>query len=124
MFGVVSILISVANAISAATEDVGDVHDRRDFNSDDSDDGIGCRPLVDILEEEDELVVLIEIPGCYSEEFEFKVREDVLILVDEDDREYHEILLPEGYNLDDPTSTLFNNGVITLRYQKVYSLVC
>jgi len=119
MFGVVSLLIDVANVISCAAGPGNARHDRQAVDFEDCDQIVVCPPVVDVLEEEDELLVLIEVPGCYSEDFRFSVCEDVLTLMDEEDRECHEILLPEGYNLDHPGSVCFNNGVITLRYHKV-----
>gem|GEM_PF-1178797 len=119
MFGVVSLLINVANVMCCAAGPAGERHARRDIDFEDCDQIVVCPPVVDVLEEEDELLVLMEIPGCYAEKFSFNICEDVLTLMDEDDRECHEILLPDGYELDHPASVCFNNGVITIRYQKI-----
>jgi HSP20 family molecular chaperone IbpA len=118
VFGVVSLLLDVAAAITAVTEPLDDLQERRHIDDDDSDEAIGCYPLVDVVEEEDELVVLVEIPGFYSADLRVKVREDILILADSQDHEFHEILLPGGYDLDEPTSVRFNNGVTTIKYPK------
>jgi HSP20 family molecular chaperone IbpA len=122
VFGAVSFLINVAAAISGVVGESDDLHDRPHVDNDDSDEVIGSYALVDVLEEEGELVVLIEIPGFYSEDITFKVREDILILVDGQDHEFHEILLPTGYNLDEATCMRFNNGVITIKYEKATKL--
>ena len=118
MFGVLSFLIDVAVAISAAVPPSDDPDEIRYIDSDDSDEAFGCLPLVDVVEEEGELIVLIEIPGFYSQDVRFKVLEDILILADSQDHEFHEILLPKGYHLDKPTGIRFNNGVTTIRYPK------
>lgn len=118
MFGVLSFLIDVAVAISATVPPSDDLDEIRDTDTDDSDDAIGCCPLVDVVEEEGELVILFEIPGFYSEDVKFKVLEDILILADSQDNEFHEILLPRGYNLDTPTCVRFNNGITTIKYPK------
>jgi HSP20 family molecular chaperone IbpA len=118
VFGVVSLLLDVAAAITAVAEPLDDLQERRQSDDDDSDEAIGCYPLVDVVEEEDELLVLVEIPGFYSADVQFKVREDILILADSQDHEFHEILLPEGYDLDEPASIHFNNGITTIKYPK------
>lgn len=123
MFGAVSFLINVAAAISTVAEQFDDLPGRPHVDNDDSDEVMACNTLVDVLEEEDEVVVLMENPGFYSEDVNFKVREDILILVDGQDHEFHEILLPTGYNLDEPTCVRFNNGVMTIRYEKAAKLV-
>lgn len=118
MFGVLSLLIDVALAIGAAAPPSDDLDARYYVDEDDSDDGFAFGPLVDVVEEEGELVVLIEIPGFYSQDVRFKVLEDILVLADSEDREFHEIMLPRGYKLDRPTCVRFNNGIITIRYRK------
>lgn len=123
MFGAVSLLLNVVDVISAVAGRSPDLHDKPRGDSDDADELIGSYTLVDVLEEEGELVVLIEMPGFYSEDIAFKVREDILILVDGQDREFHEILLPTGYNLDEPTCVRFNNGVITIKYEKATNAI-
>ena len=121
MFGVLSLLIGVAEVITstAAAGEPEYLHEGPDLDSDedDFDAALNC-PLVDILEEEDELVVLIEVPGCY-EDVEFRVREDILIFTNDEGREYHEVLLPRGYDLEEPSGTHFNNGIIIRKYQKM-----
>jgi hypothetical protein len=124
VFGL-SLLISFAEvltAIDAATEHgYGGEGPDLDGDEDDFDVAIS-HPLVDILEGEDELVVLIEVPGAY-ENVEFGVSEDILILRNEEGREYHEVLLPAGHDLENPTEARFNNGVITMKYQKMPELM-
>jgi HSP20 family molecular chaperone IbpA len=121
VLGVVSLLIGVAEVIAATTAarepEYLDEGPDLDENEDDFDAAVNY-PLVDILEEEDELVVLIEVPGCY-EDVKFGVREDILIFTNDEGREYHEVLLPRGYDLEEFSGALFNNGIITMKYHKM-----
>jgi HSP20 family molecular chaperone IbpA len=120
VFGL-SLLIGVAEVITAAaaTREHEYVHEGPDLDGDEDDFCEAAKyPLVDVLEGEDELVVLIEVPGCH-EDVEFRVREDILIFANDEGREYHEVLLPRGYDLEKPTGTHFNNGIITMKYQKM-----
>jgi HSP20 family molecular chaperone IbpA len=119
VFGVVSFLVDVAAVITAAAGPSDDHREKRHMDSCDSEEPTACRPLVDVVEEEGELVILIEIPGFYSTEMTFRVQDDILILADDQDHEFHEILLPEGYNLDDRSCISFNNGVTTIKFPKV-----
>jgi HSP20 family molecular chaperone IbpA len=120
VFGL-SLLIGVAEVITAtaATVEQEYLHDGPDLDGgeDDFDEAINY-PLIDILEGENELVVLIEVPGSY-ENVRFRVLEDILILTNDEGREYHEVLLPTGYALEKPTETHFNNGIMTVKYQKM-----
>jgi HSP20 family molecular chaperone IbpA len=121
VFGAVSFLIDLAVAVSAAADPSDDVRERPDVDSgdfDECDDAMGCRPLVDVVEEEDELVVLMEIPGFYSEPVHFSVLEDVLVLADSQGNEYHEVLLPMGYAFNEATSASFNNGVTIIKFPR------
>jgi HSP20 family molecular chaperone IbpA len=121
VFGVLSLLIGVAEVVTATTaaREPEYLHEGPDLDGDEDDfDAAVNYPLVDILEEEDELVVLIEVPGCY-EDAEFRVQEDILIFTNDEGREYHEVLLPRGYDLEEPSGTQFNNGIITMKYQKL-----
>jgi HSP20 family molecular chaperone IbpA len=118
VFGVFSFLIDLAGAITVVAGQPEDSPRRRLIDNDDSDEAIGCYPLVDAVEEEDELVVVIEIPGFYSTDIRFEVREGILILADNHDHEFHEILLPADYNLDEPTCVHFNNGVIIIKFPR------
>jgi len=123
VFGAVSFLINVAAVISTVAEEFDDFPGRPHADNDDSCEVMACNTLVDVLEEEGEVVVLMENPGFYSEDVRFKVRDDILILVDGQEHEFHEILLPTGYNLDEPTCLRFNNGVMTIKYEKTANSV-
>jgi HSP20 family molecular chaperone IbpA len=119
VFGL-SLLIGVAEVITA-TAAAGEqeyLHEGPDLDEveDDFNEAI-TYPLVDILEGEDELMVLIEVPGSH-ERVGFEVRDDILIFTNDEGREYHEVLLPAGYDLEKPTGTYLNNGIITMKYQK------
>jgi len=107
VFGALSFLIEVAAVMESAVTPC-----------DDFDEAFGCRPLVDVVEEEGELVVLIEMPGYYSQDVRLKVVEDILIVSDARDSEFHEILLPKGYHLDEATRARFNNGITVIKFPK------
>lgn len=119
MFSPVSLLLDVAAAISAVSDHFQELHGKSNGDSDDFDEIMSFTPLVDVLEEKDELVVLIERLGFYSEYVKFKTVADILVLIDDEDRDRHEILLPEGYDLEEPTAILSNNGVMTIKYSKM-----
>jgi HSP20 family molecular chaperone IbpA len=114
--------VSVAEVLSAVVDQPYDP--RGHAEHDDSEEVSNCEPLVDVLEDDNELLVLIEILGGYSGDVTFRVKDDILVLVDAQDQEYHEILLPEGYDLDEPSGTCFNNGVITIRHRKIPVYAC
>lgn len=118
MFGAVSFLLDVAAVIGTAAAASADLPERTDIDCDDSRGAMGCRPIVDVVEEEGELVVLMEIPGFYGEDVKYKIFEDVLILVDSEDNEFHEVLLPAGYSLDEATCVNFNNGVTVIKFPR------
>jgi len=121
VFGAISFLIDVAEVISAAVASSDDLHEKCHIDSDDCDEATGCCPLVDVVEVDGELVVLIEMPGSYAEDVGLKVLEDILILTDGQDREFHEILLPRGYHLDEATRVGFNNGVTIIKFPRALS---
>ncbi len=122
MFGAISFLIDVAEVINAAVAPADDFRETRYIDNDDSDDeAIGYPPLVDVMEEDAELIILLEGPGCYAKEVRLKVLEDILIVTDSEDRELHEVLLPKGYYLDEATRVGFNNGVTIIKFPKALS---
>jgi len=124
VFGVVSFLVNVAATISSVAKDSDQLDGAPDGDADDLDEVMSFNPLVDVLEEEDELVVLIERFGFYSESVKFKTDADILVLLDAEDRDRHEILLPDGYDLEEPTHVHSNNGVMTIRYRKTCDTPC
>jgi HSP20 family protein len=76
-------------------------------------------PLVDVLEEENQVVVVVELPGVEKEEINLHTTEDALtISVGTTDRRYHkELILPAKI---DPKSARasYKNGVLEVRLKK------
>ena len=76
-------------------------------------------PLVDILEEDKQVVIVAELPGVEKEEISLRATEDALtISVDTADRKYHkELALPAKV---DPKSAQasYKNGVLEVRLKK------
>lgn len=76
-------------------------------------------PLVDILEEEENVVVVVELPGVEKEEINLHATEDTLtISVDPANRKYHkELALPAKV---DPKSAQgsYKNGVLEVHLKK------
>jgi HSP20 family protein len=76
-------------------------------------------PLVDVFDEEQEIVVVAELPGVGEEEIRVDIQDDVLSLETTGERKYaKEILLPTLVD----TATLqktYKNGILELRLKKV-----
>lgn len=79
-------------------------------------------PLVDIIEEEEEVIVVAEIPGCAKENIELKATESSLTIIacDEDDvRKYNTTVdLPTSINPDHARAR-YRNGILEVKLQKV-----
>ena len=77
-------------------------------------------PLVDVMEEKDEVVVVAELPGVEKEDINLNATEDELIIsVDTPQRKYYkELTLPAKI---DPSSAKarYKNGVLEVRLKKV-----
>ena len=75
-------------------------------------------PLVDLFDEEQEIVVVAELPGVAEEEVQIEVQEDILSLETTGERKYaKEILLPEAVDATSLQKT-FRNGILELRLKK------
>lgn len=76
-------------------------------------------PIVDILEEDDEVVLLAEIPGVSEESVHLEVKGDVVsIQAEEKDRKYaKEVLLPCAV-AQEPLSVTARNGVVEVHFGK------
>lgn len=75
-------------------------------------------PVVDIFDEEDEVLVIVELPGIAEEEISVK-REDGCVLISggrEGRRFERRIDLPEGTSQN--WSESYRNGLLTIRFQK------
>ena len=70
-------------------------------------------PLVDVIDEEDQIIVLAELPGVDKEEIQLYVDEHMLtIKVDTPERRYHkELALPGEIDASSSKST-YRNGVL------------
>ncbi len=76
-------------------------------------------PLVDVFEEDDEIIVVADLPGVEKDEIRVRVKGQTLTIhVDNPERPYHkEIKLPAKVVRDNATSSL-RNGVLEVRLQK------
>jgi HSP20 family protein len=75
-------------------------------------------PLVDVFDEEQEIVVVAELPGVAEEEITIEVQDDVFSLETTGEHKYaKEILLPEAVEATDPEKT-YRNGILEVRLKK------
>lgn len=76
-------------------------------------------PLVDVLEEDDDIVVVAEVPGVGSDEISVKVKGTILTIhSDNPQRPYHkQIQLPADVRKGDAKSSI-RNGVLEVRLKK------
>jgi len=76
-------------------------------------------PLVDVLDDEEEVVAVAELPGVQKEDIGLHATEDELIIsVDTPKRKYHkELPLPEEVD-PNPVKTSYKNGVLEVRFKK------
>jgi HSP20 family protein len=76
-------------------------------------------PLVDFFNEDEEIVVVAELPGVGEEEIRIEVQDDILALETTGERKYaKEILLPDAVNASSLQKT-YRNGILELRLKKV-----
>ena len=75
-------------------------------------------PLVDVFDEEQEIVIVAELPGVAEDEVHIEIQDDILSLETSGERKYaKEILLPEPVD----AATLqkaYKNGILELRLKK------
>ncbi len=76
-------------------------------------------PLVDVIEEDDEIIVVAEVPGVERDEIHVKIKGTTLILdVTNPQRPYHkDIQLPAKVKKDGAKSSI-RNGVLEVRLKK------
>ncbi len=76
-------------------------------------------PIVDVIEEDDKIQIVAEIPGVDEKSINLEVNGDILILSAESgERKYHkEILMPQPIE-EAPLSASFNNGIYEARFNK------
>ncbi|MBN2156512.1 MAG: Hsp20/alpha crystallin family protein [Candidatus Lokiarchaeota archaeon] len=79
-------------------------------------------PLVDIMEEENEVIVVAEIPGCAKENIELKATDSSLTIIacdEEDVRKYNTTVdLPSSINPDHARAR-YRNGILEVKLEKV-----
>ena len=75
-------------------------------------------PLVDLFDEEQEIVIVVELPGVAEGEVQVGIQEDILSLETTGERKYaKEILLPAPVDAAS-LETTFRNGILELRVKK------
>jgi HSP20 family protein len=75
-------------------------------------------PLVDVFDEDEEIVVVVELPGVAEGEIKVEVQDDVLSLETTGEHSYaKEILLSEAVEATDPEKT-YRNGILEVRLKK------
>ncbi len=76
-------------------------------------------PLVDVFDEEQEIVVVVELPGVSEDEIRIEVADDILSLETTGERKYaKEVLLPSAVAAETLHQT-YKNGILELRLKKV-----
>jgi len=76
-------------------------------------------PITDIFDEEDEIIVMAEMPGINADDIKLDLKEDILdISVKSEDRKYHkEILLPAKIQAETLQSS-YKNGILKIKMKK------
>lgn len=76
-------------------------------------------PITDVFDEQDELVIIAEMPGTAENEISIELREDILeISAAGKNRKYHkELLLPVKVEKENLVSA-YNNGILEIRIKK------
>ena len=76
-------------------------------------------PLVDIVEEDDEIIVVAEVPGVERDEIKVRIKGTTLTIhADNPDRPYHKVIeLPSRVQKEDAKSAI-RNGVLEVRLKK------
>ncbi len=76
-------------------------------------------PITDIFDEEDEVIVMAEMPGINADDIKLDLKEDILdISAQNEDREYHkEVLLPAKIKAETLQSS-YKNGILEIKMKK------
>ena len=76
-------------------------------------------PLVDVVEEDDEIIVVAEVPGVEKEEIKVRIKGTTLTIhADNPERPYHKVIeLPSKVQKEDAKSAI-RNGVLEVRLKK------
>jgi HSP20 family molecular chaperone IbpA len=76
-------------------------------------------PLVDVLQEKDEVVVIAEVAGFKRENLKIQVNQHLVLSAEALDRKYYKSLnLPIGV-IPDKIHTAYKNGVLEIRLKKI-----
>ena len=79
----------------------------------------GREPLLDLFDEEQEIVLVIEIPGVTADEVRIEVQDDILSLETTGDCHYSkDILLPSSVHTD-TLRWKYRNGILDVRLTKL-----
>lgn len=93
------------------------------FGNPPADEGAGpsssLEPLVDVVEEDDEIIVVAEVPGVERDEIKVRIRGTTLTIhADNPERPYHkDIELPSKVKKQEAKSAI-RNGVLEIRLKK------
>ena len=76
-------------------------------------------PITDIFDEEDEIIVMAEMPGINADDIKLDLKEDILdISAQNEDRKYHkEVLLPGKIQAETLQSS-YKNGILEIKMKK------
>jgi HSP20 family protein len=76
-------------------------------------------PLVDVVEEDDEIIVVAEVPGVEKDEIKVRIKGTALTIhADNPHRPYHKVIeLPSRVQKEDAKSAI-RNGVLEVRLKK------
>lgn len=77
---------------------------------------MGREPLIDVVEEGDEIVVVAEVPGVAKEDIKLDLTDEGLE-IEAGDRFYKSVALPEGVTLDKGKAS-YKNGVLEVHLSK------
>ena len=75
-------------------------------------------PLVDVFDEDEEIVIVAEIPGVGGEDVKVEVRDDILHLETTGDRKYEKEVLLSGTVDPKSMQKKFTNGILELRLKR------
>ena len=86
---------------------------------DDVDSAPHLEPLVDVVDEDDEIIVVAEVPGVERDEIKVRIRGTSLTIhADNPDRPYHKVIeLPSKVKKEGAKSAI-RNGVLEVRLKK------
>jgi HSP20 family protein len=75
-------------------------------------------PMVDVFDEEQEILIVVELPGVSEEEIRIEIQDDVLSLETTGDRKYaKEVLLPAVVNAA-AIQKAYKNGILEIHLKK------